>query len=90
VGARVARRAVDVLPGEIAVLTVRALRLDPGLWSELAGRLAPGGVLLAWSGERAPELPAELVAGRRIRLAGSRSRVLREFRVGPPEEGRGR
>lgn len=80
-GARVAPGALDELPAEVSVVTVRALRLEPAVWSALAERLAPGAVLLAWSGEVAPELPAEFEAGRVERLAGSRARFLREFRL---------
>ena len=80
-GARVAPGALDELPAEAAVVTVRALRLEPAVWSALASRLAPGAILLAWSGAAAPELPAEFEAGRTEPLAGSRARFLREFRL---------
>jgi 16S rRNA (guanine527-N7)-methyltransferase len=80
-GARVALGALDELPAGAAVVTVRALRLGPAVWAALAARLAPGATILAWSGEVAPELSAEFEARRAERLAGSRARFLREFRL---------
>lgn len=78
VAARVAP-AVAELPDRIAVVTVRALRLDPPLVRALAPRLAPGAQLLAWTGAVPPELPVSFSPGRTLLLAGSRGRHLREY-----------
>lgn len=78
VAARVGPNAAE-LPDRIAVVTVRALRLDPPLVRALAPRLAPGARLLAWTGADPPELPASFSAGRTELLAGSRDRHLREY-----------
>lgn len=80
-GARVAPGALRELPDEVAVVTVRALRLESAAWTALAGRLKPDAKLLVWSGERPPELPPEYEPARERLLAGSRNRVLREFRL---------
>jgi 16S rRNA (guanine(527)-N(7))-methyltransferase RsmG len=78
-GATVARRALDRLPEAITVLTVRALRLAPEIWSGLAGRLAPGGIVLVWSGAQTPELAPQLVLVAERPLAGSHRRFLRAY-----------
>lgn len=80
-GARVARGTLSELPGDLAVITVRALRLESVVWSALAGRLRPQGRLLLWSGELAPELPSDYEAARQRLLPGSHHRFLREFRL---------
>lgn len=54
------------LPGSLDVVTVRALRLPPSTLDALAGRLAPGGRVLLWVGERAPELPPSLRRTREV------------------------
>jgi 16S rRNA (guanine527-N7)-methyltransferase len=80
-GVRVTRGALTELPDEVAVVTVRALRLEPLVWSALASRLLPDATVLLWCGEHDPDLPAEFEAGRARRLAGSRARFLREVRL---------
>ena len=80
-GARVALGTLSELPGDLAVITVRALRLEAVVWSALAGRLRPQGRLLLWSGEQAPELPPDFEAARQRLLPGSHHRYLREFRL---------
>lgn len=66
------------LPGQIDVVTVRALRLEAKTWSALVPHLAPGARVLLWSGEVAESLPAPFVAGRTLALSGSH-RYLREY-----------
>ena len=78
--ARVDRRLAG-LPPLSDVVTVRALRLEPEIWSALAGRLAPGAVLLSWSGAAPPALPAEFEPERERLLPGSRDRWLRGYRL---------
>lgn len=68
-------------PCGVDVVTVRALKLDPEVWKEIADRLAPGGRLLRWG---AAEPPAELEGwrpARSVRLPG-RQRWILELR--PP------
>jgi 16S rRNA (guanine527-N7)-methyltransferase len=84
-GVTVADRSLPELPDGIAVVTLRALRLDAGAWRALASRLAPGAQVLIWSGAEAPELPAEFRPGRQLRLAGGEQRWLREWRYSPAE-----
>jgi 16S rRNA (guanine527-N7)-methyltransferase len=81
VGARVAAPLPDDFPDRIDRLTVRALRLDPRAWRALLGRMTPGARLLSWSGDEAPEFPAELVPGRALRTPGGDRRWLREYRL---------
>jgi 16S rRNA (guanine527-N7)-methyltransferase len=74
------------LPESIDVITSRALRLSPEIWSALARRLTVDGRLLLWVGEHDPELPPELVACGSLPLAGSEKRrilALRHAALGP-------
>jgi 16S rRNA (guanine527-N7)-methyltransferase len=65
------------LPAEIDLVTARAVRLPPEVLGALADRLTPGGRVLLWVGEEAPDLPPQLVPDRELPLAGSdRRRVL--------------
>jgi len=80
VAARVGAGSAPDLPERIAVVTLRALRLDPPILRALAPRLAPGAALLVWSGAVAPELPALFEPARAVRLPASRGRHLREYR----------
>lgn len=82
------------LPGEIrdiAIVTVRALRLDVPAWDALSARLLPDCQLLSWGAAEPPRLPSGFAAGRTLSLAGER-RILREFRWrgGPAAEAAGR
>jgi 16S rRNA (guanine(527)-N(7))-methyltransferase RsmG len=79
--ARVEKSALEELPDDVAVVTVRALRLDPAAWSALAGRLRPDARLLIWSGAAPPELPRAFLPTRQSPLGGSRERILREYRL---------
>lgn len=72
------------IPESIDVITSRALRLDPGVWSALASRLDANGRVLLWVGEHDPELPAELVVCGSLPLAGSeKRRILALCRASP-------
>jgi 16S rRNA (guanine(527)-N(7))-methyltransferase RsmG len=68
------------LPESIDVITSRALRLDPDVWSALASRLAANGRVLLWAGEHDPELPAELISCGSLPLAGSAKRRILALR----------
>jgi 16S rRNA (guanine527-N7)-methyltransferase len=82
--ARVTANELPELPGRIDVVTARALRLEPAAFENLASKLAPNGRLLLWTGQEAPELPPRFVPDRRLALAGSAHRLLREYRQRPP------
>lgn len=80
-GARVEKSALQELPDDVAVVTVRALRLDPAAWSALAGKLRPDARLLIWSGSELPALPPDFLPLRQAPLGGTRGRILREYRL---------
>jgi 16S rRNA (guanine527-N7)-methyltransferase len=71
----------DALPGELDLVTLRALRLPPAVLADLASRLRPGGGILFWSGEEDPVLPDELVIDGVRPLPGERRRLLRARRA---------
>lgn len=83
-GARVESGRPHDLPAELDLVTVRALKLPPAVWSGIAGRLRPGGRLLLWTGDDPPELPPEFVPGRQLLLPGSTGRYVREYRLEGP------
>ena len=85
--ARVDRRLGE-FPPAARVVTVRALRLAPEVWSALAARLDQRAILLSWSGVEPPALPAEFELEGEQRLQGSRERRLRRYRLRTPEGGR--
>jgi 16S rRNA (guanine527-N7)-methyltransferase len=68
------------LPESIDVITSRALRLSPEIWSSLASRLGANGRVLLWVGEHDPEMPAELVSCASLPLAGSEKRRILALR----------
>ncbi len=72
------------LPESLDVITSRALRLAPQVWSALAGRLDADGRVLLWAGEHDPELPAELVVCGGLPLAGSEKRRVLALRRASP------
>lgn len=80
-GARVDRRVPESLPQGSRVVTVRALRLEPAVWSALAEGLAPGASLICWSGAEPPRLPGEFRPARERPLPGGPGRCLREYRI---------
>jgi 16S rRNA (guanine527-N7)-methyltransferase len=81
--ATVADRPLPELPDGIAVVTMRALRLDSVAWRNLSSRLAPGAQLILWAGAELPDLPPTFHSARELRLPASDRRVLREFRFSP-------
>jgi 16S rRNA (guanine527-N7)-methyltransferase len=68
------------LPESIDVITSRALRLSPEIWSALAARLDANGRVLLWVGEHDPEMPPELVSCGGLPLAGSDKRRILALR----------
>lgn len=68
------------LPGELDVVTLRALRLPPAVLADLASRLRPGGGILFWCGEEDPVLPDELTIDAERPLPGERRRLVRARR----------
>jgi len=83
--ATVADRPLPELPDGIAVVTMRALRLESNAWRALACRLAPQSQILLWAGAEASILPPEFQPGRELRLPDGERRVLRELRYSPAE-----
>ena len=81
--ATVADRPLPGFPDGIAVVTMRALRLDPGAWRALSSRLIPGAQLLLWAGGETQELPPEFRPARELPLPASERRMLRELRFVP-------
>jgi 16S rRNA (guanine527-N7)-methyltransferase len=69
------------LPESIDVITSRALRLAPEVWSALGRRLSADGRILLWVGEHDPELPPELVSCGGLPLAGSEKRRILALRL---------
>jgi 16S rRNA (guanine527-N7)-methyltransferase len=67
----------DALPGEVDIVTLRALRLPPAVLAAVASRLRPGGGVLFWSGEEDPVLPDNLAIDAERPLPGERRRLLR-------------
>ncbi len=57
-------------------LTLRAVRLDDGLWSAVEPALAGSARLVRWEGEEPPALAVELELQRRIPLAGASQRAV--------------
>ena len=74
---RVASPLPAGIPESLDLITVRALRLETAVLAALTTRLAPGGRILLWIGEREPELPPELVPAASLKLpGGERRRIL--------------
>lgn len=72
------------LPESIDVITSRALRLHPDVWSALASRLDANGRVLLWVGEHDPELPVDLTVCGSLPLAGSEKRRVLALRRASP------
>ncbi len=85
--ARVESSLPPELPGEIGLLTVRAVRLEARIFRAFVERLTPSAQILIWAGERTPELPTDqFAAGRSVQLPGTRRRRILEFRLRPAVE----
>lgn len=70
-------------PEAPVLITVRALRLSPGLLEELGRRMEPNGRILMWVGAEMPEPSPGLVIARQVSLAGSeRRRIVELVRAG--------
>ena len=76
---RVERPLAKELPGEIDVVTCRAVALFPGLLETLFER-HPRIRFLHWCGAATPSLPGGSLVTREIALAGSRQRRILEIR----------
>lgn len=76
--ARVGEELPPGFPGEIDVVTVRALNLDREAWSALRRRLSSRGRVLRWGGSGVPAELEGWKSGRRLRLPG-RERWILEF-----------
>lgn len=70
------------LPATVDLITVRALKLEAGVFAALAERLAPEGRVLLWVGDEDPEWPPllEKVAERSLR-GSERRRILALRRI---------
>ena len=86
--ATVADRLLPEFPDGIAVVTMRALRLESGAWRALANRLVPQAQVLLWAGAESSSLPPEFLPGRELPLPGGERRILREFRYSPAADRR--
>jgi 16S rRNA (guanine527-N7)-methyltransferase len=72
----------DALPGgapeRLDFVALRAVKLDSAAWAVLRARLAPGGLVLQWSGPESPSPPAGFQrAGDDVPLAGGERRTIR-------------
>jgi 16S rRNA (guanine(527)-N(7))-methyltransferase RsmG len=68
------------LPEGVEVITVRALKLEPGVLAALAERLAADGQFLLWIGRDDPDLPPGLTPAGSLELPGSRVRRILRLR----------
>lgn len=81
---RVGRVLPDGFPRELDHITVRALKLEPGVLSAVAERLRDGGEVLFWAGREAPSVPRDWSLTRELPLPGRALRVL-AYRPAPPD-----
>ncbi len=84
--ARVSASLPAEFPGEVDIITSRAVKLSPQELLALANRLSEKGNLLFWAGRSNPELPEELSVVREVALEGSAVRrilVVRRVRQVP-------
>ncbi len=78
--ARVGASLPADLGQRIDLVTARALRLPAELLSAFGERLSPGGRMLFWAGEEAPEPPRGFERGAEVGLPGSSRRRIVELR----------
>jgi len=78
--ARVGRALPAGLPGEVDLVTCRAMKMPPEIF-ELFFRHSPRVRFLLWYGEGLPETPGPLVVRRQWRFSGSRRRRILEVQA---------
>jgi 16S rRNA (guanine527-N7)-methyltransferase len=81
---RVASPLPAGIPESLDLITVRALKVETGVLAALTRRLAPGGRIMLWVGERDPELPPELTPAASLQLAGAQRRRILALRAARP------
>jgi 16S rRNA (guanine(527)-N(7))-methyltransferase RsmG len=81
---RVASPLPAGIPESLDLVTVRALKLEPAVLAALTSRLAPGGRILLWVGDRDPELPPGLEPSASLKLAGGQRRRILALRAASP------
>ena len=67
------------LPGRVAIVTARALRISPAMLTTLASSLLDDASLLLWTGEDAPDFMPDFRLVEAHRLPGSERRWLRRY-----------
>jgi 16S rRNA (guanine527-N7)-methyltransferase len=80
INARVALPLPSELPATVDLVTVRALKLEAGVFAALANRLTPEGRVLLWVGEDDPDWPPVLEEVTQLSLSGSRRRRILALR----------
>jgi 16S rRNA (guanine527-N7)-methyltransferase len=65
------------VPEKLDFVTLRAVKLGPASWRALRARLAPGGLVLQWSGPESPPPPGGFEQTSELVLATSRQRSIR-------------
>lgn len=83
---RVDRVLPDGFPRELDHITVRALKLEPGVLSAVAERLRSDGEVLFWVGREAPSVPHDWSLTRELPLPGRALRLLAYRPAAPDRE----
>lgn len=86
VDGRVDRVLPDGFPKELDQITVRALKLEPGVLSAVAERLRADGEVLFWAGREAPAVPRDWSLTRELPLPGRALRLLAYRPAAPDRE----
>lgn len=86
VDGRVERVLPDGFPRELDRITVRALKLEPGVLSSVAERLREDGEILFWAGREAPSVPRDWSLTRELPLPGRALRILAYRPAAPDRE----
>jgi 16S rRNA (guanine527-N7)-methyltransferase len=71
------RTLPDDVPEKLDFVTLRAVKLGPASWRALRARLAPGGLVLQWSGPESAPPPGGFEQTSELELAASRQRSIR-------------